>query len=101
MVFRYKSTKSVKLQIFWCTSSSGPSEANSTTIEFPAAEEWTTFEQDYPAGMATVGWGNSGDYMRCDFGTNADVTEKYQRIYDLNHFSINDREGVYRSFKNL
>ncbi|MBC8618633.1 DUF4959 domain-containing protein [Parabacteroides faecis] len=80
MVFRYKSTKSIKLQIFWCTSSSGPSEANSTTIEFPAAEEWTTFEQDYTAGMATVGWGSSGDYMRCDFGTNADVTINIRNI---------------------
>ena len=56
------------------------SEANSTTIEFPAAEEWTTFEQDYTAGMATVGWGNSGDYMRCDFGTNADVTINIRNI---------------------
>ena len=80
MVFRYKSTKSVKLQIFWCTSSSGPSEANSTTIEFPAAEEWTTFEQDYTAGMATVGWGNSGDYMRCDFGTEPNVTINIRNI---------------------
>lgn len=80
IVFRYKSTKSVKLQIFWCTPSSGPSEANSTTIEFPAADEWTTFEQDYTTGMATVGWGNSGDYMRCDFGTNADVTINIRNI---------------------
>lgn len=80
MIFRYKSSKSVKLQIFWCTPSSGPSEANSTTIEFPASDEWTTFEQDYAAGMATVDWGYVGDYMRCDFGTNADVTINIRNI---------------------
>ena len=50
---------------------SGPAEANSSTVNLPASEEWKTFEYDYAAGMGTVNWGNPGDYMRCDFGNRA------------------------------
>lgn len=80
MVFRYKSNKEIKLQIFWCTTSSGPAEANSSTVNLPASEEWKTFEYDYAAGMGTVNWGNPGDYMRCDFGTEPNVTINIRNI---------------------
>ena len=30
--------------------------------------------------LVFLGWGNSGDYMRCDFGTNADVTINIRNI---------------------
>lgn len=80
MVFRYKSTQSFNFQLFWCTPASGPSEANSTTVEIPAAEEWTTFSYDFASGMSTVGWGNPGDYIRSDFGNNAGVTIDIRNI---------------------
>lgn len=32
------------------------------------------------AGMGTVNWGNPGDYMRCDFGTEPNVTINIRNI---------------------
>ncbi|MCI7286560.1 MAG: DUF4959 domain-containing protein [Parabacteroides sp.] len=84
LVFRYQSTESFTLELFWCDAGGGAAGGRSTSVEVPENNtgEWQTFRYDYTEAMAQHSWmGNAGDFMRFDLGTKAGLTIKLKNIH--------------------
>lgn len=77
LVFRYKSTADIDLELFWCNAGGGAAGGRSTVVKVPAnnTEDWTTFTYDYSSDMTKHNWaGNAGDFFRFDVGNKKNVT---------------------------
>lgn len=78
LAFEYTSTQDVNPQFFF-----GPALAEARSIKpstIPASSEWSTYSVDITGPIASFNWGNAGDNLRFDVGTNSGVTFKIKNI---------------------
>jgi len=73
LTFEYQSTKRNDfLQIFFAPPLD--EERSIKSEGFPETETWKTFSIDLGEAIEKLGWGNQGDFLRLDFGNEANIT---------------------------
>lgn len=84
LMFRYKSTGSFDLELFWCDAGGGAAGGRSTVVVVPEnnSEEWRTFRYNYADAMTANSWmGKVGDFARFDWGGRSGVTIHVKNIH--------------------
>jgi hypothetical protein len=79
LVFDYQSTKDISgLQIFFASPVS--EDRSFKTGSISASASWKTFSVDIGDDIKKFNWGNSGNYLRLDFGNQAGVIIQIRNI---------------------
>jgi hypothetical protein len=79
LTFEYQSTKRIDfLQIFFAPPLN--EERSIKSEGFPETETWKTFSIDLGEAIEKLGWGNQGDFLRLDFGNEANITLHIKNI---------------------
>lgn len=79
LTFEYQcSTAISSMQIFFAAPTSEERSLKTSTI--PASNGWATFSVDMSDQIKLFSWGNSGDFLRLDFGNQSGVTFQIRNI---------------------
>lgn len=80
LTFEYKSQKTIeRIQIFF-----GPDISESRSLFGPvllASSHWKSYSAIMPKELSKFSWGNTGDFLRFDFGSESGVNLEIRNIY--------------------